>query len=98
MEVMLDSVFSHLNILYIFMCNVVTYLILSCFTKDIATGWKRVISTAVAAVLGLICIYQFDYDKEAIFTSFFAQFLMYDYVIKWFMNKVDVKKAEKIEE
>lgn len=95
---MLDSVFSHLNILYIFMCNVVTYLILSCFTKDIATGWKRVISTAVAAILGWVCIYQFEYDKEAIFTSFFAQFLMYDYVIKWFMNKVDAKKAEKIEE
>ena len=91
---MLESIFSHLNILYIFMCNVVTYLIISCFKKDLHTGWKRVISTAVAAGIGLVCIYKFDYDREAIFTSFFAQFLMYDYVIKWFMNKVDASKLE----
>lgn len=97
---MLDSIFSHLNILYIFLCNVVTYIILGCFNKDLATGWKRLISALVAGALGLICIYHMGYDKEVVFTSFFVQFLMYDYVVKWFMNKINTSKVdtEKINE
>jgi len=84
----MNDVLSHLNILYIFLCNIVTYLVLGCFSNDLATGWKRLISTVVASVLGALCVFWMDYDKETIFCSFFVQFLMYDYVIKWFLKKV----------
>lgn len=89
MEIMLDGIINHLNILYIFLCNIVTYLVIKSIPKDPSTLWKRVISTVVAVALGLVCIFWLNYDKEAIFCSFFVQFLMYDYVIKWFLNKYD---------
>lgn len=89
---MLSEIFNHLNILYIFLCNVVTYIVISCFSKDLATGWKRLISAVVALVLGVVCIFWMHYDHEAIFCSFFVQFLMYDYVIKWFLDKINTDK------
>lgn len=89
MEIMFSEIFNHLNIMYIFMCNVLTYIIISCCGKDISTGWKRLISTIVALALGAVCIFWMHYDHEAIFCSFFVQYLMYDYVIKWFINKLN---------
>lgn len=89
---MLSEIFNHLNILYIFLCNVVTYIIISCFSKDLATGWKRLISTVVALVLGISGIRWLYYDPESVFCSFFVQFLMYDYVIKWFLDKINTDK------
>lgn len=89
MEIMLDNIISNLNIVYIFMCNIITYLIIKVIPKDPSTGWKRAISTVVAILLGFAGIYWLDYDKEAVFCSFFVQFLMYDYVIKWFLTKFD---------
>lgn len=86
---MLENVLNNLNFVYIFMCNIVTYLIIRVIPKDPSTAWKRVISTVVAVLLGLAGIFWLDYDREAVFCSFFVQFLMYDYVIKWFINKYD---------
>ena len=94
MEVMLNEVLNHLNILYIFMCNVMTYIVIGCFNKDLSTGSKRLISTIVALGLGAACIFWMHYDHEAIFCSFFVQFLMYDYVIKWFLKKMDTDKSD----
>ena len=89
MEIMLENIVNNLNIVYIFMCNIVTYLIIKIIPRDPATIWKRLIATAVAILLGFTGIYWLDYDKESIFCSFFVQFLMYDYVIKWFLTKYD---------
>lgn len=87
MEIMFESVINNLNIPYIFMCNIVTYLVIKSIPKDPSTIWKRIISTVVAILLGAAGILWMNYDKEAVFCSFFVQFLMYDYVIKWFINK-----------
>lgn len=89
MEIMLENIVNNLNIVYIFMCNIVTYLIIKIIPRDPTTIWKRLIATAVAILLGFTGIYWLDYDKESIFCSFFVQFLMYDYVIKWFLTKYD---------
>lgn len=90
MEMMFENVFNNLNFVYIFVCNIVTYLIIKAIPKDLTTIWKRMISAVVAVLLGLAGIFWLGYDKEAIFCSFFVQFLMYDYVIKWIVNKCDM--------
>lgn len=93
---MLDNIIGNLNILYIFLCNIVTYLIIKSIPKDLSTLWKRVVSTVVAVILGVVGILWMHYDKEAIFCSFFVQFLMYDYVIKWFLNKYGTSNKDDI--
>lgn len=90
MEMVLDNIIANLNILYIFLCNIITYLIIKSIPKDIPTLGKRGISAGVAIIIGIIGILWMHWDKEAIFCSFFVQFLMYDYVIKWFLNKYGV--------
>lgn len=85
-----------IDVMYIILCNVTTYVILTAIpkAKDIATGWKRLISAVVAVLIGLLCVYRFDHEPEPIFYGFFIQFLMYDYVLKWFFKKLDEKKDE----
>lgn len=90
MEVILDQIVTSLNILYIFLCNIVTYLIIKSIPKDIPTLGKRGISAGVAMIFGVIGILWLNWDKEAVFCSFFVQFLMYDYIIKWFLDKYGV--------
>lgn len=94
MEVMFNEVFQNLNFVYIFMCNIVTYLVIKIIPKDLSTIWKRIISTVIAVLLGVTGILWFDYNKEAIFCSFFVQFLMYDYVIKSFIEKYVSNKKD----
>lgn len=94
MEIMFNEVLQNLNFVYIFMCNIVTYLIIKIIPKDLTTIWKRIISTVVAIILGIAGIFWFAYDKETIFCSFFVQFLMYDYVIKSFVNKYGSNKND----
>ena len=104
MEVILEQIISSLNILYIFLCNIVTYLIIKSIPKDIPTLGKRGISAGVAIVFGIVGILWLKWDKEAVFCSFFVQFLMYDYIIKWFLDKygantkTDVVAGDKINE
>ena len=90
MEVILDQIVTSLNIIYIFLCNIVTYLIIKSISKDIPTLGKRGISAGVAIVFGIIGVLWLKWDKEAVFCSFFVQFLMYDYIIKWFLDKYGV--------
>lgn len=94
MEMMFENIVGNLNMVYIFACNIVTYLIIKSIPKDPTTIWKRVISTVVAILLGIIGVFWLKYDKEAIFCSFFVQFLMYDYVIKWFITKYGADKTD----
>jgi hypothetical protein len=96
MELILDNIINNLNILYIFLCNIVTYIIIKSIPKDIPTLGKRGISTGVAVVLGAIGILWMHWDKEAVFCSFFVQFLMYDYIIKWFLDKYGVESKNDI--
>lgn len=84
----MGQIFDHIDILYIFMCNIITYLIIQWIPKDLGTWMKRLISTVVAVGLGALGIFVLDHSAEAIFCSFFIQFLMYDYVIKWFLKKI----------
>ena len=86
---MLEGIIGHLDIFYIFICNIMSYIIIGCFRKDLSTGWKRLISTLVALAAAAVYIIWLQHDKEAIFCSFFVQYLMYDYVIKWFLKKLD---------
>lgn len=94
MEVVLQEIIDNLNILYIFLCNIVTYLIIKCIPKDIPTLGKRGISAGVAIFFGVVGILWLKWDKEAVFCSFFVQFLMYDYIIKWFLDKYGAGKND----
>ena len=81
----------NIDAMYILLCNVSTYIILTAIpkAKQVATGWKRLISAVVAVLIGLLCIYRFHHEPEPVFYGFFLQFLMYDYVLKWFFKKID---------
>lgn len=95
MEVLLDNIWQYVDIIYILVCNVITYLIIS-GAKDkekLTTTWKRLISTVVAIIIGMIMIRMFQHNQESIFVSFFLQFLMYDYILKWFFKKLEVEKT-----
>ena len=88
---MFDDVLKYVNIIYIFLCNIITYLIITSIpnAKNLATWWKRVISAGVALIAGILFITVWHVDKESIICSFFIQFLMYDYVLKWLFGKID---------
>jgi hypothetical protein len=89
MENILNDVLGRLNFLYIFICNIATYIIITCIPKDLSTIMKRIISTVVAAGLGIVFWRMLDNPGDIIFCSFFVQYLMYDYVIKWLKDKVN---------
>ena len=94
MEYILNNVWQYVDIVYILVCNVITYLIISS-AKDkekLTTTWKRLISTVVAIIMGMIMIRIFQHDQESIFVSFFLQFLMYDYILKWLFKKLEMEK------
>lgn len=87
MDTMFTEVLNHINFIYIFLCNIISYIIITCIPKDLSTGWKRLISTIVAGIAGVLFIMVWHESKEIIFCSFFVQYLMYDYVIKTFFKK-----------
>ena len=60
-----------------------------------STGWKRIISTITAVLVGWVCVSRFGHEHEAIFTSFFLQFLMYDYVLRTLFKKIDSGEIDK---
>lgn len=99
MESLFGELWNSIDLLYVFMCNIVTYLIISCIpTKvDLATGWKRLISAVVAVLLGIACVRFLGHEHEKVFYGFFLQFLMYDYVLKWLLKKFDMPEHPKPE-
>ena len=86
-----SSMFSALDLSYIALCNIVTYLLIqsleSILGKTIKRGWKRLISAVAAIVLGffMLCL---DHEFEGLFYGFFVQFLTWDYVFKGWLNKL----------
>ena len=101
MEMMLDEIFSHLSFIYIFICNIATYLIITAIPKDLSTWVKRLISTTVAVGAGAAFFFLKNMDGETLICSFFAQYLMYDYAIKGFIRRLsgtdNVKTSDKQE-
>lgn len=95
MDVMFSDILNYINLIYIFMCNIITYIIITTIPKDLSTGWKRLISTIVAIVAGILFIFVWRESKETIICSFFVQYLMYDYVIKTFFKKLGTIDATK---
>lgn len=83
---------SSIDIMYIIMCNVATYAIIKMIetvsSKYLTKAWKRIISAIVAAILGIIVV-KMGHDREAVFYGFFIQFIVYDYLWKWAIKKLE---------
>lgn len=83
---------SSIDVMYIIMCNIATYAVIKMVStlsgKDLNTSWKRIISTVVAIVLGIISV-NMGHDKEAVLYGFFIQFIVYDYFWKWAVKKLE---------
>ncbi|MBR4590330.1 hypothetical protein [uncultured Methanobrevibacter sp.] len=83
---------SSIDVVYIIMCNIATYAVIKMIVtfreNDLKTSWKRIISTIVAIVLGIVMI-SLGHDKESVFYGFFIQFLVYDYLWKWIIKKLE---------
>lgn len=92
----MQIVLGHVDIIYILMCNVVTYFaitIIQKFCKKIKlTKWtKRLISAILGAGLGALVVFVFKHSAESVFYSFFIQFLTWDYFFKEIKKKVKSK-------
>ncbi len=99
MEQILEQFWNSIDVVYVLMCNLITYIIITCFPngKEMGTGVKRIISTIVAIGTGYVFVTQLGHPVENIFYGFFLQFLMYDYILKWFFRKIggEPKQAKK---
>lgn len=82
---------SSIDVIYIIMCNIATYAVIkmgeTIFSKDFSTIIKRIISAVVAFLLGVFLIHK-GHNEEAILYGFFIQFVVYDYLLKWLLNKL----------
>lgn len=85
----LETLFQSVDIVYIIICNVCTYAVLQ-FLKELKfklDKWqKRIMSSIIAIVLGVILTMSFYHNPEAIFYGFFIQFLTWDYFFKPFIE------------
>ena len=97
MELIFDDFLQNIDVLYIILCNICTYIFISAWPKgkELKTGWKRLISAVMAFIIGWIMVERFNHPFEQVFYGFFIQFLMYDYVLKVLFKKLDVKPDQK---
>ena len=81
-----------IDVMYIIMCNIATYAVIkmaeTVSSKQLSTAWKRITSAIVAIILGFIVV-KMGHDKEAVFYGFFIQFIVYDYLWKWAIKKLE---------
>lgn len=94
---LITRVLEYVDVIYIFMCNIITYMVISTIQtlihKDkIKKGMKRIISAVVGITLGLLMVFAFGHNGETVFYSFFIQFLTWDYVIKELKHKLKNRK------
>ena len=100
-----DMVANNVDFLYIIVSIVATYGVIrtieQIFTgKQIHTWVKRGISALVAIAIGLVMKFAFHHSGEALFYGFFIQFTVYDYAVKYIINKLESitkKKTDDIE-
>ena len=90
LEYLLDKV----DLLYIIICNVFTYIVLSPFTK-LKTWWKRLISAGCAIVVAIPMHFAFGHGIEPLFYGFFLQFLTWDYIFKGIVKSISEKFNKK---
>lgn len=98
-------VLNTLDISYILLCNIITFLIITSierypkiFKKTLKTFDKKIISSVVAIILGIICTKWFNHNFEYIFYGFFLQFFTYDYIWKYIIKKLnDINKTKENE-
>lgn len=88
----ITSVFETIDITYVVLCNIITYLLIqtieSISGKNTKTGVKRIISTISALFLGVFMWLIMDHEGEGLFYGFFLQFLTWDYLFKGWLNKL----------
>lgn len=93
MEEIFSIVYSNINVLYIVMCNVVTYIIIDAIQngnkkkkRTISKLAKRGIATFIAIFMAFCMLILEIENNENIFNqlfySFFIQFLTWDYCFK----------------
>lgn len=92
----IQMVLEYVDVIYIVICNVITYLLLNFIQKvsktKINKSLKRTISAIVGVFLGFLVVYGFGHNGETVFYSFFIQFLTWDYFFKWIKNKFKTSK------
>lgn len=93
---------SNINIMYIIICNIVTYLVLNMCEKlnnerKMKRIWKRIIAFAIALGIGLAEIFLLKHSIDPIFYGMFIQFISWDYLFKPIMKRI-MKKYESDEE
>lgn len=92
----IQMVLEYVDVIYIVMCNVITYLLLNFIQKisktKINKPLKRTISAIVGVFLGFLVVHGFGHNGETVFYSFFIQFLTWDYFFKWIKNKFKTSK------
>lgn len=97
MEIFL-SVLESVNIIYILICNIATWLVISLWSntshKQPKTWMKRGISAVVAMTIGLVMGFAFSASWEFIFYGFFLQFLSWDYFFKPIIKAVQKRIAK----
>ena len=88
----IESVFGTLDITYIVLCNIITYLVIQTIESikgsTIKKGWKRAVSAISALGLAFLMWIALKHDGEALFYGFFIQFLTWDYLFKGWLNKL----------
>lgn len=88
----IESVFGTLDITYIVLCNIVTYLVIQAIESikgsTVKKGWKRTVSAVLAFGLACFMWIFLEHDGEALFYGYFIQFLTWDYLFKGWLNKL----------
>lgn len=90
----LSQLLGGMDVMYILMCNVVTYVIISVVSQlvpktfEFKKIYKRLISAVGAIALGIVMCQCFDHDAQSLFYGFFIQFITWDYVFKGWLNKL----------
>ncbi len=89
---------SNINIMYIIICNIVTYLVLNMCEmlnkeRKMKRLWKRIIAFGIALGIGLAEIFVLKHSIDPIFYGMFIQFITWDYLFKPVMKRI-MKKYE----
>ena len=100
MEELYGQILEDVNVMYVFLCNLITYIIIDSIENNdkkkvvISSVIKRLIS-AVSAILIGIAMKRLYIDEPHInrqlFCGFFIQFLTWDYVFKSIVFKLKEK-------
>lgn len=92
-ETLISQILAVIDIVYILVCNAATYFIITFFesangTKILKTWHKRLLSAVVAGFLGYVFVTAFQHNLEGIVVGFFIQFIVYDYLLKPIIQKL----------